>query len=437
MRHTDAAQAQKSRRRRFRSPVCLMALVSMVFALVAVDLSVGAQSAQARAWWANGTSHQCRPTDEGAVDCVFTVAKDRNDSSPRVIDVPNGTSSTGSWLVAYARHDDANQVFSLRPQGDGSFQIKSSSGLCLQPGGWDSTWRIRPVQQERCSGSEKEQYWYFQPGPVKDSGTSFMIRNAADDQCIDVAKSWLAGHSDYLNMWPCQGDDNQLWDTRLDDGGLDFTTEWAAKYALTKCDASVAEHSAYPYCNYSQTQAAVTGNDEGVAQCLVAQHSDVAIPSTTVDYKSTTSTSTITTDSIANGAKETVTVKLGSSNDFWHVDFAAEASQLITHSVQTGTTSTEEKTYRAVVPAAPAHSTTWVKAFPVSKTYTGKFVFAKGSWDEWTYNTEAKITVTYPAGSGTTMMYDSGVAEDKLDANGRWVRQPACVSGGPTETMTN
>ncbi|HET6352648.1 hypothetical protein [Streptomyces sp.] len=45
----------------------------------------------------------------------------------------------------------------------------------------------------------------------------------------------------------------------------------------------------------------------------------------------------------------------------------------------------------------------WVKALPASKTYTGKFVFAKGSWDEWTYNTEAKITVTYPAGSGNTV----------------------------------
>ncbi|WP_405958991.1 ricin-type beta-trefoil lectin domain protein [Streptomyces sp. NBC_00868] len=428
MHSSDAVRAHVPRRRRPRPPVPIGVLVSTIFALVAALLGAGAQQAQA----AGETSHQCRYTGDGknAEDCVFMLAKDQ-----RAMDVPWSSSDSGTWLQAYDRHDGSNQVFSLQPQGDGSFQIKTNSGLCLMPGWWDSTWRMRPVEQQRCDGSQKYQYWYFEPGQSKGSGTTFMIRNVVDDQCMDVASSWLAGHSDYLNMWPCHGKENQLWGSRFG-GGKDFTTDWAAKYALTKCDAAVLAHSAYPYCSYSQTQAAVTGNDAGVALCLQAQHTDAAIPSTTVDYKVTNSTSTITTDSIANGTKETITVKLGSSSDFWHADFAVEASQLITHSVQTGTTNTEEKTYHAVVPAAPAHSTTWVKAFPVSKTYTGRFVFAKGSWDEWTYSTDAEITVTYPAGSGATMMYDSGVAADKLDENGQWVRQPACISDGPTRSMT-
>lgn len=427
-----AVRASLSRRR--RSLPRLLALASMVFAMVATCLGVATPSAQAYSGWSRWTTHACQLDGSGSArDCVFTAATDR-DTTGLVMDVLGGSSSTGEWLNAYPLHDGSNQAFSLHPKGDGSFQIKTGNQLCLMPGWWSAGWRLRPVEQQRCDGSEKWQYWYFVPGPDKEGTATFTIRNAADDQCIDVA--WRALTARWLNMWPCHGEDNQLWGGDFG-GGADFTKEWAAKYALTKCDASVAAHSSTPYCSYSQSQVAVTGNDAGVAQCLVAQHTTDAIPSTTVDYKVTTSNSTITSDSIANGTKETVTVKLGSSSDFFHIDLAAEVSQLITHSVQTSTTNTEEKTYRAVVPAAPAHSTTWVKAFPVSKTYTGKFVFSKGSWDEWTWASDTKITVTYPAGSGGTMMYDSGVTPDTLDpVTGRWQAQPACISDGPTERMT-
>ncbi|MCX4721858.1 RICIN domain-containing protein [Streptomyces virginiae] len=432
----QSVQALMPRRHRFRTAKLLTTL-SMIFALITVGIGVGAPPAQADpdvsySQWAHSNGHVCHVPEgrQEAVDCLMSV-QDNGPAQQLVMEVFDESTDTGTWMGTNRPYGRGNQIFSFHPRGDGAFQIKTNSGLCLMPGWWNSTHRIRPVEQQRCNGQEKWQYWYFSPIPGHTYG--FMIRNIADDQCIDRASSG------WLNLWPCHGSANQTWGSWFGAKGNDvtsndFTRGWAAKYALTKCDASLAEHTT-PYCSYNQSQVAVRGNDKEAAECLVAQHTDDPIPSTTRDFKTTNSRSTVTTDSIATGWKNTVTVKMGTSTAFWHVDVSAEVSQMITRSTQTGTTTSEEVTYRAVVPAAPAHSTTWVKAFPVTKTYTGKFIFAKGSWDEWTYTPETTITVTYPAGGGHTMMYDSGVAEDKLNDKGQWVRQPACVSDEPTETM--
>ncbi|MFF2790640.1 ricin-type beta-trefoil lectin domain protein [Streptomyces sp. NPDC058049] len=437
MRNMKFVRAPMPRQCRSRTSTLLMKL-SMIFALIAAGIGVGVSPAQAEDYstyhnWAYGNGHVCYIPEgrQEAVDCLLSV-RDRGETSQQVMEVSDGSSNTGSWMGVSWPNGRGNQVFSFHPRGDGAFQIKTNDGLCLMPGWWNSTHRLRPVEQQRCDGQDKWQYWYF--APIPDNKYGFMIRNTADDQCMDRAGSG------WLNMWPCHGSANQRWGSWFgvkgdDFKANDFTTGWAAKYALTKCDASLAEHST-PYCSYNQTQVAVEGNAAEVARCVQSQHTDDAVNSTTVDFKVGTSRSILTSDSVATGWKKTVTVKAGSSAAFWHVDVSAEVSQLYTRSIQTGTTDSEEVTYRGVVPAGPAHSTPWVKVFPVTKTYTGKFVFAKGSWDEWTYTPETTITVTYPAGGGSTMMFASGVAEDKLNEKGEWVPQPACVSDEPTKTMS-
>ncbi|MEV1053842.1 ricin-type beta-trefoil lectin domain protein [Streptomyces sp. NPDC049887] len=421
----------------------------MVIVLIATGFTVGTQPVSALAYWAQGpVANSCNLLGKDLLqNCVFTTAKSRGDG-PRVIDIPKGRTDAGRWVGAYKYHGASNQMFSLDAHGDGSFQFKTSANLCLEPGKWDTTWRIDVVQQQRCSGSQKKQYWYLQPRGEADGEKVFLIRNVESDKCLDVAKSWLVGHFDYLNMYDCHGHDNQLWavsksyfqDPDATPGTRIHTNRvlerWAAKYALTKCDASIADRSAYPYCRYEQSQVAVTGNAEGVAECVYAQHTEAAIPAKEYDYTVSTSKSTLTNDSIAFGSKLTTTVKIGGQQSFYHAEVALEVSTLLTRSVQHGTVESKGITYHPVVPAAPAHSTTWVKVFPVSKTYTGRFTFAKGSWDEWTYDAPAEITVVYPAGAGHTYMVDSGVTPDRFE-HGRWVPQPACVSSGPTETMSS
>ncbi|MEW9517401.1 RICIN domain-containing protein [Streptomyces tubercidicus] len=333
----------------------------------------------------------------------------------------------GGWAQAQSGWPGQDRM-DLKPAGDGSFQIRPQtddgkpSELCWQPGGWDTGQRIAPVKSEKCNGKEKSQSWYLVPRNDK-----YTIRNVASDKCLDVTEAGTG----FLNEWDCHGEKNQQFSliNKREDGATrvifkSFLQEWAAQYGITKCDADAT------YCNYTQTEAATTGNDEGAADCIHSQHTDADIPSTTQDYEEMTTTSTLTGDSIAAGQSTTVYVRFGGNNDFYQGGISQTLSTLLTHTTQKTETESTKKTWHGVVPAAKAHSTTWLKVLPATKTYTGDFVFSKGSWDEWTYHTDDKLTVSYPSGStGSTMFYESGVTPDTWnEATKSYESHPGCGS---------
>ncbi|HVK23431.1 MAG TPA: RICIN domain-containing protein [Actinokineospora sp.] len=313
-----------------------------------------------------------------------TVVRSKVDN--RVLDVFGGNADTGHWMNAYPSNGGANQKFALHPLDNGSFLFKTHSGLCLQPGSWDAWHRLRPVTQQLCNGQEQWQKWFLQP-----VGSAWIIKNAADSQCMDVVTSHYDGVK-WLNMWPCHGAYNQLWtfDTGVNSSFSDANLKaLAAKYGMTLCQQTPST------CKFDATtiSTAAAGNPVCVLDVNGGPNGN---PGSTYTYTETKATSTVVVDHTSTGITATVAVKV---TGFDLVDAGLDVTfkQLWerTTTVSTSASDTTSRTYNT----GPIPANKWgaVIVQPTVKTYTGSFRFNPGSWDQWDWGTGTQLTVQVPS----------------------------------------
>lgn len=124
-------------------------------------------------------------------------------SNGRNVDVQNGSTGDGAFIVTNSA-PGYDQSWTLDvDRASATFTIRNeTTGKCVDLG-----WPV--LSQQTCRG-QASQKWYFEP--VAGSESVFMIRNAGNDECLD-----LVANAQYDDAWigtsVCHGTVNQYWTT--------------------------------------------------------------------------------------------------------------------------------------------------------------------------------------------------------------------------------
>jgi hypothetical protein len=141
----------------------------------------------------------------GLVYGAPTTARLQARHSSKCIDVPGATTASGTGLVQWACHSNANQQWAADDLGNGYVRLKAAhSGMCADLAN-QSTSNGAAVVQAAC-GAGNSQQW------VKESTDSgyFRLKSRHSGLCIDVNG---ASNTDgaTLIQWTCGGATNQQW----------------------------------------------------------------------------------------------------------------------------------------------------------------------------------------------------------------------------------
>lgn len=126
--------------------------------------------------------------------------------SGRCLDVENASSRTGTPVIIWDCHGNANQRWNLTSSGE----LRAfDDAVCLGATGTAAGNGGRPTVAA-CDGSSGQQ-WAL--------GTSSTIVHRASGRCLDVAQAATANRSPVI-LWTCHGNSNQRWTFR---GSVDRT----------------------------------------------------------------------------------------------------------------------------------------------------------------------------------------------------------------------
>ncbi len=165
-------------------------------------LTVDANGFTVQSSYTAATTQQWQLTGDGSG--WLTIA---NAGSRKVLDVPGGSTATGTQLEQWTPNGGANQQWQLRPNGDGTYQIFGrNAGLVAAVGG-GSTADGAPVIQWTPLGVP-DQAWSLVPVPV--TGAGYALFNHNSGLALDVnGESTVDGAG--IIQWPYHASANQQW----------------------------------------------------------------------------------------------------------------------------------------------------------------------------------------------------------------------------------
>ncbi len=130
-----------------------------------------------------------------------------NVGSGQVLDVPNGSTSTGTQLEQWTGNGGANQQWQLRPNGDGTYQIYGrNAGLAAGIGGGSTAEGAAVIQWTPLSAADQK--WTLVPVPV--AGATYALFNRNSGLALDVNGESTADGAVVI-QWPYHNGDNQHW----------------------------------------------------------------------------------------------------------------------------------------------------------------------------------------------------------------------------------
>jgi hypothetical protein len=130
-----------------------------------------------------------------------------NVGSGKVLDVPGGSTSTGTQLEQWTANGGTNQQWQLRPNGDGTYQIYGrNAGLVAGVGGGSTAEGAAIVQWTPLG--VPDQAWSLVPVVV--SGGTYALVNHNSGMALDVNGESTSDGAVVI-QWPYHGGANQQW----------------------------------------------------------------------------------------------------------------------------------------------------------------------------------------------------------------------------------
>jgi Ricin-type beta-trefoil lectin domain/Ricin-type beta-trefoil lectin domain-like len=159
-------------------------------------------------------------------------------TSNNCLDVEGGWYANGVKIMHGGCHGDANQVFSLKPKGEGQYleMIARHSGKCVDVGNASSADGQQIIQHD-CNGGGnqafREEWW------PNTSYTSYVAQHS--QKCLDVtggSTGWAP-----LQQWTCNGSDQQRFSlTPVDSGPIPTETTMEVDQVLHGSPGVVSFH---------------------------------------------------------------------------------------------------------------------------------------------------------------------------------------------------
>lgn len=277
-------------------------------------------------------------------------------SNGRRLDVQNGSRDDNAYIVTNSA-PGFHQSWNLAVDpADFSFAIvNGTTGKCI-----DLSWPA--LRQQTCRG-QKSQKWYFQP--VAGSTTTFMIRNASDNSCLD-----LIGSAQYDDAWTgqsrCHAGTNQRWTTNS-------TAAWnlAVDHGAKVCQRDPAS------CSWTVKSEAPAAPLPKVCASAVWYNNSASPVSQTFSVTKTTgwqsSIGTQLSSSLSGGTAGVLQTEVGVTLSF--------------QNVWTGSTSVGD----AIQVSVPATHYGWVTLSVLARKVTGNWTF-----DAQGFPWKADDTITVP-----------------------------------------